>query len=110
MGFRCCFGRRLSFVASIVYEKAVILPTLLFFEPPPHDVVIQYTSVVIIGTVVVRYQCQQLLCPAVMEFLIYQLEKNYNLRKKHSPRECYNKHFPQENIATFLAATVAAIS
>ena len=108
MGFRCCFGRRLSFVASIVYEKAVILPYPYFLHP--HDVVIQYTSVVIIGTVVVRYQCQQLLCPAVMEFLIYQLEKNYNLRKKHSPRECYNKHFPQENIATFLAATVAAIS
>ena len=109
MGFRCCFGRRLSFVASIV---SVILPTvqypLIFFTP--NDVVIQYTSVVIIGTVVVRYQCQQLLCPAVMEFLIYQLEKNYNLRKKHSSRECYNKHFPQENIATFLAAAVGSIS
>ena len=43
MGFRCCFGRRLSFVASIVYEKAVILP-LIFCTP---DVVIQYISVVI---------------------------------------------------------------
>ena len=48
--------------------------------------------------------------PSSDGILIYQLEKNYNLRKKHSSRECYNKHFPQENIAIFLAATVGTIS
>ena len=59
LGAACPSSRRL-FMKKLLFSLLFFAPLMLLYS----------TFQLLFGTVVVRYQCQQLLCPAVMEFLI----------------------------------------